>query len=152
VKGLEKPVQKCKQCDKPLPQPKQKTPRERQYCNDLCRQRAHREKHTWKNNVNRAKVEAKVRFFDSIQVQEMNGLWDSKMRDCEVDGLERSNRTLELLLENAELDCEIAKSDLKGEIEQNKRIEAFYKKKIAELEAEIVRLNVLLEAKAKRKR
>jgi hypothetical protein len=55
VKGLYRPMQECKQCGKVLPPPKQKTPREREYCNDLCRKRANREKHAWKHNLNTLK-------------------------------------------------------------------------------------------------
>jgi chromosome segregation ATPase len=150
VKALEKPMENCKQCGKPLPQPKQKTPREREYCNDLCRKRANREKNAWKHNINKMKREWLESLYkhNDHEIHQATWMIDLEMKDHEIKMLKSEVETLGWEVETVKLhrnSLEMQVDSLKGQLETAEN-------KVTNLEAETVRLNVLLEGQAKRKR
>jgi hypothetical protein len=126
----------CLFCGKPLPRTREKGHREREYCSDLCRQRAWRAMNKNKHNLDRIMKTASERRWNAIDQEIHRETWQ--------DELETTNKLLKFMLEDLKLKEE--------RIEILEKAIAFLEDRLTSKEAEIVRLNVLLESQAKRKR
>ena len=128
-------MRECLQCGKPLPRRIEAGHRERQYCSDRCRQRACRARNKEKHNLNRIIHEASERLWSAVEQQVRRESWQ--------DDLERKDKLLRQ-----------AHQELAYLEEQNSLLQqqiVFLENLLADKEAEIVRLNTLLEGQAKRK-
>lgn len=126
----------CLYCGKPLPRSREKGHREREYCNDLCRKRAWRAKNKDKHRLDRIIREAHERMWNAIEQGAHRETWQ--------DELDTTNKLLTHMFEEQE-SLRILIQGLKHEI-------AFLQDRLADKDAEITRLTVLLEGQAKRRR
>jgi hypothetical protein len=134
-------------CGKPIVyrsrQEKERGHREREYCSDRCRQRACRERNKGKHDLDRIRREAQERWWLSIE-QSVR----PDMRQIELDLKNKMLEMQNMFLNSA--DTRIEHIELLNRIQQMEI--ADLKDQLAEKEAEIVRLNILLEAQTKKKR
>ena len=136
-------MRECLQCGKPLPRTKEKGHREREYCSDVCRQRAWRQRNKWKHDLGRIIQASNERMWNAIDQHVHREHWQ--------DELEQQEKLLELqdkrfiqihkLLEESEEENRILQAEIQ-----------WLKDQLAEKEAEIVRVATLLESQSNRKR
>lgn len=132
----------CLVCGKVLPRKEEKGHREREYCSSACRRRAYRKRNRWRYNLTRARQEARVRMINSIDQDIHRETWQ--------DELERANKRLEQQEEEiAYLQNENDYLQLQLQMRDD-WIDALTNQ-IAEKEAEIVRLIMLLDQQSKRR-
>jgi hypothetical protein len=129
-------VKPCLECGKPLPPRKERGHRERDYCSDVCRQRAWRKRSKPERDLERARTEALRRMWDATEQHIHHETWQ--------DDLASNEKLIKLLLD------EIA--ELRRHSAILLRCIESLENDVADKEAEIVRLTILLETQAKRKR
>src|ERR1700692_1432281 len=69
----------CLQCGKLLPPRKERGHREREYCNDLCRQRASRARNKGKHDLKRLQREAEERRWNAIEQDIHREDWQDRL-------------------------------------------------------------------------
>jgi hypothetical protein len=122
-------------CGKAIPRRKQKGGREKEYCCDNCRQRACRERNKDKHDLERIEREAQERFWTKIDQDIHRETWQDELKKQEE--YINSCHRYELFLH-----------------EQNNILREYIKvleEQLADKEAEIARLNILLESSTKRR-
>jgi hypothetical protein len=122
-------------CGKPIPRRKKKGGREKEYCCDAHRQQACRARNKDKHDLDRIRREADERFWNKIYQDVHRENWQDRLE--EQDKYISQSHKYEIFLQ-----------------EQNNVLREYIKtleKQLADKEAEIVRLTVLLEG-PKRKR
>lgn len=126
----------CSQCGKVIPHRREKGHREREYCSDLCRKRAWRTRNKSKHRIDRIVQDAQERMWNKIDQDIHRETWQDDIEKLEKErGVMRQEN-------NYLWRC-------KEQLEQQLQ---FTQDLLADKEAEIVRLTVLLEGQAKRKR
>lgn len=116
--------------------------REREYYSDACRKRAWRRRNKWKHDLQRLWREAEERLAISVEQDVYRESWqdDLKRKDETLDSLRK-----QLKREHWEADLlEVQNNALQLELE-------LLRERLADREAEIVRLQVLLEASSKKR-
>lgn len=133
-------TRECKYCAKPIARRKQKGGREREYCNDVCRQMAYRARHPEMRYIIRAMHRIRKERWENdphlFPWQE-----EIKAANRQIERLKSENFSLEM--QNNSLNRDLYNRD--DEISR-------LRWKLAEAETELVRLNVLLDSYGKRKR
>lgn len=122
--------------------PYQKRPREKMYFSDACRQRACRARNKGQHDLARIRREADERFYLK--------LYQDIHREAWQDELEEAQKRLAVY----EKDHAHRDDLLLGILEDQKHLRAYIaslEKQLAEKEAEIIRLNMLLEGPSKKK-
>lgn len=121
-------------CGKAIVRRKERGGREREYCCDKCRQQAYRERHKRKLSMRRAIHESSIRMIDKIDQEIRRESWQ--------DDLERKDQIIQGLLKDLDYNNDLYKL-------QESIIDGL-EHRLANAEAEIVRLNTLLDSQSKR--
>jgi chromosome segregation ATPase len=132
-------MRECKYCGKPIVRRKQKGGREREYCNDVCRQMAYRARHPEMRYVIRA-----MRRFRTEQWKKDPHLlpWQEE--------LEAAKKQIKQL-KNDVTYLESANSLLSSDLFRRDEELRYLRWQLGEAQVEITRLNVLLDGQSKRK-
>jgi chromosome segregation ATPase len=133
-------VRECKYCGKPIARRKQKGGREREYCNDSCRQLAYQARHPEKRYVTRIMK----------RIQRDRWKEDPRLMPWQEE-LEAAHRQIQQL-KSDRLHLEQENSLLSWDLHERDREIHHLSFKLAEAEGEIARLKVLLDSQSKRKR
>ncbi len=136
-------MKECLSCGKPIPRRREKGHREREYCSNICRQRAYRQRNRWKHNLDRIRKEAKERMWNALEQTSHRETWQDELEQSEKQR-EQSEKQLEKQHDWIEY--------LTNFNEQLQWEEIKLRNRLADKEAEIVRLTILLEGQAKKKR
>jgi hypothetical protein len=122
-------------CGESIPRRKEQGHREREYCSDRCRKRAWRARNKEKHNLERITREWKERFYNAVDQEIHRETWQ--------DELEKQESLIHSLLLETKYLREM--NNVQELVMQG------LKEELAEKEAEIARLNTLLEYQAKRR-
>jgi chromosome segregation ATPase len=133
-------VRECKYCGKPIARRKQKGGREREYCNESCRQLAYQARHPEKRYV--------TRIMNRIRRDQWKE--DPRLMPWQEE-LEAAYRQIQQL-KSDRLGLEGTNSLLSWDLHERDREIQHLRWRLAEAEAEIARLKVLLDSYGKRKR
>jgi chromosome segregation ATPase len=129
-------VKECLACGKLLP-PRKKGYREREYCSDVCRQRASRKRNKWKHDLDRIQREANERHWNALDQSIHRETWQDELKRLDELNSLYGKRIQDLISRNNALERYIESLE----------------EQLADKEAEIVRLNVLLNpARSRRSR
>jgi hypothetical protein len=132
-------MRECGYCGKSITRRKEKGGREREYCNDTCRQLAYRARHPEKRYVDRLmRGMRRERWKEDPHLMP----WQEELKAREKCIERLKGEALLLEMQNNTLSW-----DLRNRDDEVRHL----RWKLAEAEAEIVRLNVLLDSQSKRK-
>lgn len=128
-------MRECLECGKGIPFRKERGHREREYCSDKCRQRACRARKKPRRSLDQIIAEAHARMWDKVEQDFRRETWQDDLKAAQ----ERE---------------EMIYRWWKEESDENDRLQArieLLEYLLAEKDAEITRLNYLLESQARRK-
>ena len=136
-------MRECVACGMGLPIRRERGHREREYCSERCRQRACRERNAARRERDQLKRKADER------------AWNELQRELDCIGYPPRAWQVELWLKDVQL--EQMKKRIQGQDEliemlKESRSDAWLWNLLAEKEAEIVRLQTLLESTARKRR
>lgn len=130
-------------CGRFIPRRKERGHREREYYSDACRKRAWRARNKQKHDLDRIKREAEERMWNAIDQAVRRESWQDELalKDGMLDLMGKFQDMAEEKLKRAELDNQMLELEV-----------TVLREQLAEKEAEIVRLTVLLEGSKKKSR